>query len=232
MVHITSRITTRGNLGNFDRQFQYFALEMGDFVNNAIKAAVEPYSTLHGRIDAMEARVNDRLASMQMPDLARFVAELAKVRADTTELQQKLTSFIPPSEIVETDEEEPLLSFYDLLTKEKKVVSGDAQELTPKKGKKKRKRRDDDIMDEKIRQSKESYIIEEQRRKDMMAGASASMTHVVHEQPDGTTFAATTEIPQSAPRADAVSMLETAGTPTAATGAISSPRPTPPDPCA
>ncbi|MCD7473210.1 hypothetical protein HAX54_014867 [Datura stramonium] len=42
------------------------------FVDRAIIDALELYKNLHARIDDMEARVNDRMKSLTMPDLARF----------------------------------------------------------------------------------------------------------------------------------------------------------------
>lgn len=73
------------------------------------------YANLHGRIDEIERRVNERLKGMTMLDLSRFEAALDNVRDDNTTLKgsQTLTFSVP----TDTDSKKEKEVLYDITGK-------------------------------------------------------------------------------------------------------------------
>ncbi|MCD7471994.1 hypothetical protein HAX54_012816 [Datura stramonium] len=67
-----------------------FAEQLGLFVDRAIIASLEPYKSVHARIDAMEVTVNDRIKDLTVPDLARFAVELKKVQEDVLKFKNAI----------------------------------------------------------------------------------------------------------------------------------------------
>lgn len=109
----------------FEAQLRLFANQFKSAVDKKIKKAMAPFLTLHGRIDEMEHRVNERLKEMSVPDLASFDVALKKAKADITALQSHQLVILS-----EPTEEEPL---FDITRKP-----------VDKKDKGKRKRSDSD----------------------------------------------------------------------------------------
>lgn len=76
---------------------------------------MEPYANLHGHINDMEHRVNERLREMIVPDLVRFKAVIERVRVDIIALQsQKILTFLI---LVDEDSEEEEEVLYDITGK-------------------------------------------------------------------------------------------------------------------
>ncbi|MCD9646703.1 hypothetical protein HAX54_036761 [Datura stramonium] len=63
------------------KQMKLFVEQLGTFVDRAIEVALASCVSLHAHIDDMEARVNERLKDLTVPDLAKFVAKLKKPKA-------------------------------------------------------------------------------------------------------------------------------------------------------
>ncbi|MCD9638112.1 hypothetical protein HAX54_021843 [Datura stramonium] len=54
-----------------EKQLKLFVVQLGTFVDIAVKADFYSYKNLHARLDDMEARVNDKLKDHTMSDLER-----------------------------------------------------------------------------------------------------------------------------------------------------------------
>ncbi|MCD7469274.1 hypothetical protein HAX54_008200 [Datura stramonium] len=64
-------------------------IDLGTFVDRAIVVALAPYEFLHDWIDNMEARVNERLKDLTMPDLAMFDSKVEEPFTDLLGEQPK-----------------------------------------------------------------------------------------------------------------------------------------------
>ncbi|MCD7451263.1 hypothetical protein HAX54_010478 [Datura stramonium] len=95
-----------------------FAEQLGLFVDRAITVALAPYKHLHAHMEDMEARVNDRLKDLTVPELVRFAVELKKAQNDILKLQQEWQ----PQEfsLVDFEESEDDAPFIDLLGEQPK----------------------------------------------------------------------------------------------------------------
>lgn len=81
----------------FNAQLKLFAKHFKPFIDKKIKEAIEPYETIHGCIDDMKCRVNERLRKITSHNLARIKEELERSRANIMAMQshQTLTFSVP-----------------------------------------------------------------------------------------------------------------------------------------
>ncbi|XP_047260609.1 uncharacterized protein LOC124893798, partial [Capsicum annuum] len=99
-------------------------------VDKRVKAAIEPYKALSGRIDELENRFNARSKERSDPEMALLRSELAKVNMNVGKLWQHQFMVSSKSAVEESEGEIPLFDLTEELVKKKK-----------KKGEKKDKRR-------------------------------------------------------------------------------------------
>lgn len=93
----------------FDAQLKLLTSQFESAVDKKIKAAIEPFQSLHGHIDELENHLNVRLREISVPDLAIFQSALVKAKADIVILQlyQIMISSDPVTE--EDEDEAPLI---------------------------------------------------------------------------------------------------------------------------
>lgn len=68
------------NQKRFQKQLEKWAGDFKPFVDEIVAEAVRPFQTTQVMMDNMEARINKRLDSLSLPDLAKLMAELSRQR--------------------------------------------------------------------------------------------------------------------------------------------------------
>ncbi|MCD9637585.1 hypothetical protein HAX54_020954 [Datura stramonium] len=103
-----------------EMQLKLFTKKLGLFVDQDITTTLDPYKNRHAHIDDVEARVNDGMKDLTVPDLARFVAELIKAQEDILKLQHEHQ----PQDFsnLEFEELQDDVPFIDLLGEQPKVA--------------------------------------------------------------------------------------------------------------
>lgn len=144
LLHNFKKIVNQGK--QFDAQLKIFAKQFELFVKKKIKVVVAPYENLHGRIDYLKHRVNNKLREMLLPELAIFETALERAGLMLQLLQSRKTlTFLALIEVESEEEEEVLYNItrkpVDLKGKGKRKKSESEENKRLEKKKKKNKER-------------------------------------------------------------------------------------------